>query len=649
MADMTDEEILKLLEEEPPMPKEIMHGEFMLNGTKRKYAFLRKEDLTNKAELQRLCQVWKLPLPNLAVLLNTHGTLFENYVTEEMLECDSYQKFISTLDTTPDLAAVNEHVLNRLKTIYGSVAVACDMTNSWLMCKHHPAANHLLFREALEESQASPVILTIDNPFRGDYIDSFRATGYRLLKTARSMKEKPDPNPISLKIPLSERFMLEPDAVVPQADGTEKAYNINDDNWDEVPGVFQHLKAVTPWQQATHFFFTTTPDAFAPEILGTSGYILVGGGYADHEFDLLEALKTGSPALFVDSTGREVQQYSRLIRETLRLFEEENMRTAAQLRTKSEHLMAFATKGTARYYGGAYGMTQLTLPEVLRIIDMVIDRPTYFKETLMVVDVLEDSADDVVRKISKSFASKSTHALEMGAGNSDANVAMQAWKLHMVLTANSATLWKRDAFLMTWAAIFTLFGTVSAVLIAVLDTGDLKLPPARDTGDREHGRYKLAMIPRTVASLEIGNKGVDQDITDRVDDDFHAAIASLADLSWDRIFNMVEKARLHLVIAYSVYEFRILAKPLDPVVGDLLESGASDMTREQIRNTIITDPCSHCWLITIEHAAAIKQRDLFLRILRPRRRQREPHIKDGLHRRTCSCYLVRRCSRRFAM
>eukprot|EP00929_Paragymnodinium_shiwhaense_P039810 TRINITY_DN20862_c0_g1_i11.p1 TRINITY_DN20862_c0_g1~~TRINITY_DN20862_c0_g1_i11.p1 ORF type:complete len:227 (+),score=18.53 TRINITY_DN20862_c0_g1_i11:331-1011(+) len=144
------------------------------------------------------------------------------------------------------------------------------------------------------------------------------------------------------------------------------------------------------------------------------------------------------------------------------------MRTAAQLRTKSEHLMAFATKGTARYYGGAYGMTQLTLPEVLRIIDMVIDRPTYFKETLMVVDVLEDSADDVVRKISKSFASKSTHALEMGAGNSDANVAMQAWKLHMVLTANSATLWKRDAFLMTWAAIFTLFGTVSAVLIAVI-------------------------------------------------------------------------------------------------------------------------------------------------------------------------------------
>eukprot|EP00929_Paragymnodinium_shiwhaense_P044745 TRINITY_DN22942_c0_g1_i1.p1 TRINITY_DN22942_c0_g1~~TRINITY_DN22942_c0_g1_i1.p1 ORF type:complete len:521 (+),score=81.92 TRINITY_DN22942_c0_g1_i1:194-1756(+) len=183
-------------------------------------------------------------------------------------------------------------------------------------------------------------------------------------------------------------------------------------------------------------------------------------------------MQTGSPVVLLDNTGSETQQYARLITEIQRL-QRTGLKTAAQLRGKAQHCLEFAKQGTKQNVDlaqGYLGMFQLNLAEVLRLMDMMIEKPTYFQETLMVVDVLQDTTDTVVHKISKSFSSKTTHAFEMGSGDADAHILTEAWRLHQVLTTNSSKLWRRDVFLMSMVAMFTLLGIMSAVLIAVVDT-----------------------------------------------------------------------------------------------------------------------------------------------------------------------------------
>eukprot|EP00929_Paragymnodinium_shiwhaense_P117870 TRINITY_DN8932_c0_g1_i1.p1 TRINITY_DN8932_c0_g1~~TRINITY_DN8932_c0_g1_i1.p1 ORF type:complete len:731 (-),score=128.60 TRINITY_DN8932_c0_g1_i1:105-2240(-) len=460
-------------------PKETMHGEFLLNGKVRKYAFMTAADMASKAEINRLLAVWKLTPPNLTVQLNCHSTQPMNIVTAEMLQAESYQRFMQSLGGEKPVEAIQAHVLNRVRSMFGGVAVACDMTNSWIVHKGVPTTNHYIMDRAIEENQASPVFLAVDNFLQyadlqvgdSDCGDRLKAFQSELLKVAKTLKEQAGQDQPAMQ--LSPGGQLPPDAAYGQiSSGPDGEVNLEDREKieTEIPPEYRLDHFMEPWKTATHFIFSEKYGDFNPTMLGNSGYILVGGGATFKHECLLQAMQTGSPAVLVDNTGKETQQYARLIAEMRRLREKEGLVEAAQLRGKAKHLLDFATLGTKSYPDGTYGMTQMTLPEVLRMIDLICAKPTYFKETLKIVDVLEDSADVIVQKVSKSFASKTTHAYEMGSGDADTNLMNETWRLHMLLTTNSCRLWWRDAILISLAALFTLLGTMSSVMIAVLET-----------------------------------------------------------------------------------------------------------------------------------------------------------------------------------
>jgi len=124
--------------------------------------------------------------------------------------------------------------------------------------------------------------------------------------------------------------------------------------------------------------------------------------------------------------------------------------------------------GTSKVPSDGLGMDHITLPEVLRVIDLVCERPRYFEETFAVVDVLQDSTDEVVRKIAKSFASRTTNAFELGAGNADQTVVFAAWRLHNLLVTNAAKLQRYNNTFVLFAALFTFVGPLVAVLLTVI-------------------------------------------------------------------------------------------------------------------------------------------------------------------------------------
>ena len=66
--------------------------------------------------------------------------------------------------------------------------------------------------------------------------------------------------------------------------------------------------------------------------------------------------------------------------------------------------------------------------------------PMLFQKTIVVVDLVKDSAEDVLSTVTGAFASSSTGVPELGIGDAETAVVYNAWKRHMVLHANCVEL-----------------------------------------------------------------------------------------------------------------------------------------------------------------------------------------------------------------
>eukprot|EP00933_Yihiella_yeosuensis_P032101 TRINITY_DN25686_c0_g2_i1.p1 TRINITY_DN25686_c0_g2~~TRINITY_DN25686_c0_g2_i1.p1 ORF type:complete len:808 (+),score=128.83 TRINITY_DN25686_c0_g2_i1:45-2468(+) len=444
----------------PSNLKETLHGEFLLNGQLRKYAFMSMDGAQSKFEVGRLMRVWKLDTPNLVVQLNGHNRTFQNLVTKEMVEnlpgFGDLQKRIG--DAT--LEEVNKHVINRVSNIFGAVAVALDMTGSWLLRKGIPLCNHLLMQHALEKSKASPVIVAVDNldqyseDWTGKIGKVLAEFNTELLDKAKPLKEKPgNPTP-QITIDFADQVRI-----APFAGGSESP---------NTPAENIKCQFTAPWTSATHYIFIPEASKFDPNIFGNAGYICVSGGWLNKAEDIRSAIQQGDPAVLIDNTGGETQQYARLVSK-IKEYRATGLTSSMELQEKAQEILEHATLGTKNMPGDEMGMDHVTLPEVLRIIDLVCERPSYFDHTFLIVDALVDTTDQVIQKVSKSFSSRALHAMEMGAGSADQNLITEAWRLHRMLTASAAKLQTCSNLLVFLTAMFTFIGSVVAVLSLVFD------------------------------------------------------------------------------------------------------------------------------------------------------------------------------------
>ena len=73
--------------------------------------------------------------------------------------------------------------------------------------------------------------------------------------------------------------------------------------------------------------------------------------------------------------------------------------------------------------------------------------PMLFQKTIVVVDLVKDSAEDVLSTVTACFASSACGVPELGIGNAESAVVYNAWKRHLVLYLNSASV-KKEAVTM---------------------------------------------------------------------------------------------------------------------------------------------------------------------------------------------------------
>ena len=456
----------------PKEVKEVKHGECIINGQVKKYAYLPPAAKVTKFDIQRLLAVWKLPLPNLVMQLNSHDTPSSQLVSKEMLETVPEFQNLKTDLGKPDLSLeeANKFVENQAESILGAVGVALSMSDSFILLKGKPVANHYMLGRALERSKASPPIIAVDDlqPYFQDLkVDptiskEWKGIGRTLEKWGEEMTE----NAVSLNQPrLGSRAEIDIRSTTKLKDYPFKRLH---------PGKMDnHVVACTPWTSATHYIWMHHDfEHFNPSLLGNHGLMVLGGDGGEVSGfgkELREALERGDPTILVNNTGGETQQYARLLK---RIWEYQ--KKGENLLPHAQDLLMHALKGITNsattkepkepVFGG-YFVDKLNLPEVLRIINMVRDRPKYFQETLKIVDVLKDSPEHVIKEASKSFASRATHACELGAGRADEKAINCAWQVHVALIRLGGRLRRWDHFVICFTALVTFLGSASSVLV----------------------------------------------------------------------------------------------------------------------------------------------------------------------------------------
>ena len=80
------------------------------------------------------------------------------------------------------------------------------------------------------------------------------------------------------------------------------------------------------------------------------------------------------------------------------------------------------------------------IPEIMMFRELMQRAPMLFQKTIVVVDLVTDSAEDVLSTVTGAFASSSTGVPELGIGDAETAVVYNAWKRHLVLHANCSAL-----------------------------------------------------------------------------------------------------------------------------------------------------------------------------------------------------------------
>jgi hypothetical protein len=224
--------------------------------------------------------------------------------------------------------------------------------------------------------------------------------------------------------------------------------------------------------EATHHVFTQNPKEFAEKELGPTGNIFSGGNsVVGCKRLMIDAMRNGEACIFLDNTGGESQELARLIN----FIQDQERHWEApvdgrpfdatrdlNIREMLAHAKLGQTKIPEKNRGG--WMNHLTNEDVLTVCDLYSERRDLFNETIIVVNPLKESPDEVLTRLAKCIASVQATSNEVGAGPADHNAIFDAWRVHKTLVDTASRRRVSADRLAAVAIIVTFMATATAIL-----------------------------------------------------------------------------------------------------------------------------------------------------------------------------------------
>jgi hypothetical protein len=221
---------------------------------------------------------------------------------------------------------------------------------------------------------------------------------------------------------------------------------------------------------------------FQPDLLAPPGYVLMSGGSAMKK-KLLQVMQMLRPVVVIDNTPGVAKQMSALLAVTKSVLQcnpqacRHFLRDGAKLSatpTALELLRDLSPGKVLKHIEREFGSSslerhaELTLSDIVGIVDLIKLRPQAFKETISVVDPLSDTLEQILSRLSSTFTSAYSGSMELNASPVNGQLVLKGWRLHRKLVQSTVKLRQFAAGMEMAVVIVMLLSSVLAVIVVYL-------------------------------------------------------------------------------------------------------------------------------------------------------------------------------------
>uniref|UniRef100_A0A7S3JU93 Uncharacterized protein n=1 Tax=Aureoumbra lagunensis TaxID=44058 RepID=A0A7S3JU93_9STRA len=326
-------------------------------------------------------------------------------------------------------------LFQRLITIFSAVLDSAAMSNNWILIdrtneQSSPTAE-LLLELAMQRnhsSKARPIILVIDSIDRLSRFHSNKAK--EQVKHLQKLEKVAQPFGTDI---IQERFHLD---IISQAQDFSDWRSFIDLPLPCVPQK-QHIRdngisdkrkwmyhySETIYGSGTHYIFLgSNDDSFPIEALQAPiGTVCAHGGSAAYG-RLRSTILSGQPLVMLANTGGVTQAFSSCHRAILeRSKSKESNNSTCDILSKIEIV---SNENWAKHFG---------IAEIMFMLELHERAPLLFKKTIVAVDLIESSAEEVLSILTGCFSSIDGGIPELGLGSAETSCVLNAWQLYLLL------------------------------------------------------------------------------------------------------------------------------------------------------------------------------------------------------------------------
>lgn len=215
--------------------------------------------------------------------------------------------------------------------------------------------------------------------------------------------------------------------------------------------------------------FPTNPkagDAFPLELAYPVGSVVAHGGTKAYK-RIRASIQTGNPMVLLYNSGGVTQAFGSLHRALLRQDGDAGGGGGGATgggETDEPGGAPSDLLGEIEYVAEENWVKSFGVPEVMLFQELHKRAPALFHKSIVTVDLVNDSAEEVLQTITGSFASAGGGLPELGLGAAEVNVVLSAWSRHLALSKTARYFaWRAS---LVSVALFSI--SLLTALVAVL-------------------------------------------------------------------------------------------------------------------------------------------------------------------------------------
>ena len=361
---------------------------------------------------------------------------------------------------------INQLIFQRLLTIFAAVLDAASLSNNWIIINRaNPAGSsstaELMLELAMQQTSQRPIVIVIESLARlrrftnedaSNQIASLEKLSGAAVPIVQYNKDEFDPIKFAASYNIEEFDSyvdwVEHDLPTKphRADVIASTGTVNE------RAMWGYHYQSCLFTSGTHYIILDGEESSFPVAgLGDIGYVCAHGSTRAYQ-RLRAVIQAGRPLVMLNNTGGCTQAFASLHKAMMKSQAEDLKLTSNELLDKIE-IMNNVDQWTQTF----------GIPEIMMFRELMQRAPMLFQKTIVVVDLVKDSAEEVLSIVTGCFASSSTGVPELGIGDAETAVVYNAWKRHIVLYANRVELQK-------WGKMLFLILVTLGVSTATLST-----------------------------------------------------------------------------------------------------------------------------------------------------------------------------------